>query len=80
MFASQTFRVILDGSLDGFSVNTLVEAIGKVAGDRIGLEWREGGFEVEFRHLETLEVPIKDHYRIVAVCVATFLCILSQHS
>ncbi|MBC7979666.1 MAG: hypothetical protein H7Y36_03780 [Armatimonadetes bacterium] len=61
-----SIRVILESALDGFSDNTLVEAIGNVISDRTGRELREGGFDVEFRHLDTLVALIEDRCRIGA--------------
>lgn len=73
-------RLLLDGAIDEIPDKTLFEAIGKVTRDRIGLEWSEGGCEVEFRHRDPQLAPTADRCRNGEDCVAPLVSILPQLS
>ncbi len=55
---------VLGDVTQGLPDGRLVEVIGNVTSDRIGLQLREAGFEVEYRDLDTLGARIQERCRV----------------
>ena len=74
-----TIHALVTQAISGFSDSRLVETIGNVTSDRIGTQLREGGFDVEFRHLDTLVPLIEDRCRVGSDFAAIVLSTLRPY-